>query len=426
MVFLCVPQCLGVSVVGFSQDMLYPSPMARNYIADRLVPFGTNIFTTMSKLALQHSAVNLSQGFPDFDGPQFIKDAARDAMYNQPNQYAPMAGIPALRQAIAQRFTARTGIACDPDTMVTVTCGCTEALPASVMGISNPGDEIVFFQPFFDIHKTSVILANCKPVPVTLHRPARGETSFLFNPAELEAAMARKPKAIVLNTPHNPSGKVFTRDELALVAKLCVQHDVIAISDDVYERLTYEPSLPHVPLVSMPGMAERTIALSSMGKTFSMTGWKIGWAVAPAPLTAAVRAAHQFLTFSIATPLQYAAAEALRREDECVPDLVAMLKRNRDELNTALREMGFVTMPAPSGYFILADFTALLKPGEKPDDNQMAMRLISEAGVATIPASAFYADAELGRSMLRFAFCKKPETITEGIRRLKAWRAKMG
>lgn len=385
-------------------------------VTSRLRPFGTNIFTTMARLAAQHGAVNLSQGFPDFDGPAFIKDAARDALYQQPNQYAPMPGVPALRQAIARRFTRSSGLACDADAMVTVTCGCTEALPATILGLCEPGDEVIFFEPYFDIHKTSVILANCVPVPVTLHRPDAEHAEFWFDEAELRRAFTPRTRAIVVNTPHNPTGKVFTRSELEFIAGLCRERDVIAITDEVYEALVYRGT--HLHLAALQGMAERTVTLSSIGKTFSFTGWKIGWAIAPAELTAAVRAAHQFLTFSIATPLQYAAAVALEREAEAVGPLRAMLVESRDLLDRALRDLGFVTHPAPSGYFILADFAGLLSRGEVPDDVAFSQRLIEQQRVAAIPSSVFYAHPELGRSMLRFAFCKRPETIREGIARL--------
>jgi N-succinyldiaminopimelate aminotransferase len=389
------------------------------FITPRLRPFGTNIFTTMSRLAAQHDAVNLSQGFPDFDGPVFIKDAARDALYAHPNQYAPMPGVPALRRALAERFTRDTGLPCDADTMVTVTCGCTEALPATVLGLCEPGDEVIFFQPYFDIHKTSVILANCTPKVVTLRRPDASHPEFWFDEAELRGAFTPRTRAIVVNTPHNPTGKVFTRAELQQIADLCIRHNVIAITDEVYERLVYEPSRPHVSLASLPGMAERTVTLSSMGKTFSLTGWKIGWAIAPAPLTAAVRAAHQFMTFSIATPLQYAAAAAIEREQEALGPLRDLLLNSRDLLSAALTRLGFRTEPAPSGYFILADYTPLLKAGEPADDHAFSRRLIERCRVAAIPASVFYHDAALGRPLLRFAFCKKADTIREAIRRLE-------
>ena len=387
-------------------------------LSERLRPYGTNIFTTITALANQHKAVNLSQGFPDFDGPEFIKHAAADAMRIHPNQYAPMAGIPVLRHAIAERFSRDTGLTCNPETDVTVTCGCTEALPASVMGTCNPGDEVILFEPFFDIHRSAIILAGCTPVPVTLHRaPGTGRITapFAFKESELRAAFTSKTKAILVNTPHNPTGKVFSRAELSLIAELCVKHDAIAICDDVYERLTFDDALPHIHLAALPGMANRTITLSSLGKTFSMTGWKIGWAVARPELSACVRAAHQFLTFSIATPLQYAAAEALRREAEALPPLVARLKANRDKLADALLDLGLTIYFPPSGYFIMADFTAL----GFDDDFKFVHHLIEKVGVATIPCSAFYANSHLGKPLVRFAFCKKPETIDTGIERLR-------
>jgi len=391
----------------------------RPFIADRLAPFATNIFTAINTLAAKHNAVSLSQGFPDFDGPDFVKQAAADAIFAHHNQYAPMSGVPALRQAIAARFGRDSGLPCDPDTQVTVTCGCTQALPSAVFGICNPGDEVILFEPFFDIHRSSIIMAGCTPVPVTLHRPpgcGRVTAPFAFRPEELAAAFTPKTRAILINTPHNPTGKVFTREELALIAELCIKHNVIAICDDVYERLLFDPALPHIHLATLPGMADRTITLSSLGKTFSLTGWKIGWAIAAPGLTLAVRAAHQFLTFSIATPLQHAAAVALNREAEYTPLLVQRLIANRDSLADALGSLGFTYYFPPSGYFIIADHTSR----GFADDFAFVEHIISRAGVAAIPCSAFYHHTELGRPLVRFAFCKKPETVAAGIDRLKA------
>jgi N-succinyldiaminopimelate aminotransferase len=396
------------------------SPRPR--IADRLAPFGTNIFTTITALANQHQAVNLSQGFPDFDGPEFIRQTAAEALLREPNQYAPMPGVPALRRAIAERFTRDTGLPVDADASVTVTCGCTEALPAAVFGTYNPGDGVILFEPFFDIHRSSIVMAGCRPIPVTLHRPQHAagvgivREPFRFDEAQLRAAFASGPRAILVNTPHNPTGKVFTREELQLIADLCIAHDVIAICDDVYERLTFDPVLPHVHLATLPGMAERTITLSSAGKTFSLTGWKIGWAVAPPELTRSVRAAHQFLTFSVAPALQIGIAAALAREAECVSPLVATLRANRDLLADALVKLGCDIYFPPSGYFVMADIAPL---GES-DDFEFVQRLIATRKVAAIPASAFYHTRHLGRTLVRFAFCKRPETVAEGIRRMAA------
>lgn len=399
--------------------MGYHASMSR--LSERLRPFGTNIFTRITALANQHKAVNLSQGFPDFDGPEFIKDAASEAMRVHHNQYAPMAGVPELRRAIAERYTRRTGLACNADTDVTVTCGCTEAIPATVMGMCNPGDEVILFEPFFDIHRSAIVLAGCVPVAVTLRPPAAapGEQTdrpWTFDEAALRAAFTGRTKAIVINTPHNPTGKVFSRQELGLIAELCIKHDVVAICDDVYERLIFEDDVPHVAMATLPGMAERTVTLSSMGKAFSYTGWKIGWAVAPAELTACVRAAHQFLTFSVATPLQYGAVAGLQREEEAVGPLVAMLRANRDALAPVLRELGMTVYFPPSGYFIMTDISGM----NRGDDVMFVQKLIEEVGVAAIPCSAFYAAPERGRMQVRFAFCKKPETVAAGIERLRA------
>jgi aspartate/methionine/tyrosine aminotransferase len=397
-----------------------------SFTSSALRPFGTTIFTTMTRLAQQHGAVNLSQGFPDFDGPGFVKDAAARAMRELPNQYAPMPGVPALRQQIAARFERDTGMPADADTMVTVTAGCTEAIAATMLGLCNPGDEVILFEPFYDSYRACVAMAGCVPRVVSLKPRAGGAGSaagmggelgeFTFDEDELWDAFTENTRAIVINSPHNPTGKVFTQAELEVIANLCQKHDCLAICDEVYERLLFDAGeRPHVSLASLPGMAERTVTLSSLGKTFSLTGWKIGWAVAPAAITAGIRAAHQFLTFAVATPLQHAAAEALAREGEYVPGLVADLRLRRDELNAALRGLGFATHLPRAGYFIIADHS---KFGFH-DDAAFCKHLIEQIGVAAIPPSVFYERAELGHKLVRFAFCKKPETIAEGIRRLQ-------
>jgi len=390
-------------------------------VSRALAPFGTTIFTTISKLALEHQAVNLGQGFPDFDGPDFVKEAAARAIRDLPNQYAPMPGVPALRQAIARRFERDTGLAANPDTQVTVTAGCTEAIAATLLGLCNPGDEVVLFEPFYDSYRACVAMAGCVARVVSLRHdgPAAEPGAFSFDPAALAAAFSSRTRAVLLNTPHNPTGKVFTRAELDQIAALCIQHSCVAIADEVYERLLFEPDrLPHISIAALPGMADRTVTLSSLGKTFSLTGWKIGWAIAPPELTAGLRAAHQFLTFAVATPLQHAAAEALAREGEYVPSLVADLARNRLALGTALANLGFgVSWPAGT-YFICADHTAISRRLGLEGDAAFCMHLIEKIGVAAIPPSVFYEHPELGRPLVRFAFCKKAATIDEGLRRL--------
>ncbi|MBL8762835.1 MAG: aminotransferase class I/II-fold pyridoxal phosphate-dependent enzyme [Phycisphaerae bacterium] len=384
-------------------------------VSRALAPFGTTIFTIMSRRAQERGAINLSQGFPDFEGPEFVKDAAREAIRGQHNQYAPMPGVPALRAAIADRFSRSSGLPCDPDTDVTVTAGCTEAIAASVLGLLNPGDEIVLFEPFYDSYRACVAMAGAAPRVVSLVPSGGSPRAFAFDPAELHAAITPRTRALLLNTPHNPTGKVFARAELERIADCCLRHDLVAITDEVYERLTFDPALPHLHLAALPGMADRTITLSSIGKTFSLTGWKIGWAVAPPRLTAAVRAAHQFLTFAVATPLQHAAAEALRREQEYVPMLLADYRARLGELAPALTSVGFRVIPPAGTYFLMADHSAF----GFEDDLAFCNHLIDEVGVAAIPPSVFYQRPELGRSLVRFAFCKKPETIRTGIERLR-------
>lgn len=384
----------------------------------------------MTRLATEHGAVNLSQGFPDFDGPAFVKDAAISAIgangAEGQNQYARMMGVPPLNKAIAAYWLSRTGQSIDPDACITVTTGCTQALPSVMLGLINPGDRVVTFEPFYDSYRAVIAMAEAKPSYVRLRPDAAGR--FTFDERELRAAFAQRPKAILVNTPHNPTGTVFSRSELELIARLCVENDVLAITDEVYERLVFDPAQPHVHLATLPGMAERTITLSSLGKTFSLTGWKIGWVIAPEPLTKGIRAAHQFLTFGAATPLQHAAAVALRDGDAYVRELVQHFAAMRDMLAGALTNLGFrVFMPAGT-YFIMADWTGIAgivdrlrshASRHEATDVDFAEFLTREAKVAAIPPSFFYDDATAGRAFVRFAFCKKRETIEEGVRRMQ-------
>ena len=416
-------------------------------LASRFAPFGTTIFTEMTLLANKHGAVNLAQGFPDFDGPEFIKHAAIEAIgADKPgsNQYARMFGIPALNAALAANWQARTQTAIDPDTQICVTSGCTEAICAAMMGLINPGDEVILFEPYYDSYRASVAMAGGVCRFVTLRAPtdpgATGDsppvehhgnsTHFWFDTNQLRSAFASgKVKAILLNTPHNPTGKVFTRAELALIADLCIQHNVVAITDEVYEHLTYDPALPHIHLATLPGMADRTLTLSSLGKSFSLTGWKIGWAIGPADLIKAVRAAHQFMTFATAMPLQLGAAAAVGESDQArtyVAELVSFYADNRAFLASALRAVGFRVHEPAGAYFIMAEWPhvringALL--GERfEDDVAFCKHLTAEAGVAAIPPSVFYENKQYGRPLARFAFCKKRETLEEAARRLHTW-----
>jgi aspartate/methionine/tyrosine aminotransferase len=401
-------------------------------VAKRLQPFGTTIFTEMTALAVKHNAVNLAQGFPDFDGPQLAKDAAKAAIDAGHSQYARMFGVPKLNAAIANAFSKRlasspstprhlatsTPFPLDPDAHVTVTSGCTEALPATLLGLINPGDEVILFEPFYDSYRACVALAGATPRFVTLRPDSNGR--FGFDESELRSAFNARTRAILINTPHNPTGKVYTRSELELIASLCQKHNIIAITDEVYEHLTYEPSLPHISLASLPGMWERTVTLSSFGKSFSLTGWKIGWAIAPQNLTAGVRAAHQFLTFATATPLQHGAAVVIENPGPIVEEYKSLFRRNRDVLAKALTELGFKAFPSDGTYFIMADHSAVSKRLGAGDDRELCQKMIELCGVAAIPPSVFYENRDHGKRFVRFAYCKKAETIDLAVSRLAA------
>lgn len=387
---------------------------------DRLRPLGTSIFSEMTQLALKHNAVNLSQGFPDFDGPAAAKRAAVAAIAAGHNQYARSFGLPQLNQAIASQWQQRTDLACDPDSEVTVTSGCTEAIAATLLGLLNPGDEIILFEPFYDSYRAVVAMSGATAVYVSLVPQADGQ-GFSFDWNQLRDAFSPRTRAILLNSPHNPTGKVFSRDELQLIAALCQQHDVIAITDEVYEHLTYSPDHPHVPLATLPGMAARTITLSSLGKTFSLTGWKIGWAIAPTHLTAAVRSAHQFLTFTTSTPFQHGAAEILTNPGNEIDAVRSLYQENRDKLSGALKALGFTVYPSHGTYFLMADHTRF----GFTNDLDFCKYLTQEVRVAAIPPSAFYHRTELGSRLVRFAFCKRRETIDAAITNLSALRARL-
>lgn len=391
-------------------------------VAERLRPFGTTIFTEMTLLAQKHGAVNLAQGFPDFDGPEFVKQAGVEAIRAGHNQYARMFGLPALNAALASRWRERTGLEVDPDAQITVTSGCTEAIAAAFLGLVNPGDHVILIEPFYDAHRAGVALAGAMPRIVTLRPPAPGreEEGFSLDLDELARAFRAepKPRAIVVNTPHNPTGKVFTREELETIASLCVERDVLAITDEVYEDLTYDAARPHVHLATLPGMADRTVTLSSLGKGFSLTGWKIGWAIAAPALTKGVRAAHQFLTFATATPLQLGAIAAFEHGSQYLRELRAQFKAQRDELSDALREFGLRVFASHGTYFVMADFSPIAAKLGVEDDRAFCRVLTERAGVTAIPPSVFYENPAHGRHLVRFAYCKKPETMREAIARL--------
>lgn len=382
--------------------------ISNSQVASRVAQFGETIFAEITRLSLEHDAVNLGQGFPNFDGPDFVKQAAIDAIDRGENQYARCGGDPVLVEAIARWFRKSGGHAIDPMAEVTVTSGCTEAVPATILGLVEPGSEVIVFEPYYDCYRPAIAMAGATPRFVTLRPP-----DFRFEPDALRRAFTSKTRAIIVNTPHNPTGRVFDEGELTLIAELCREHDVLAITDEVYERLVFDGR--HIPLATLDGMAERTITLSSLGKTFSLTGWKIGWAIAPPPLTAGVRAAHQFMTYSTATPLQHGAAAALAADDAYFETFRADYRRRRDLLVAGLQEIGFVVDPPQGTYFVLADHT----PFGFGDDVAFVRHLISEVGVAAIPPSAFYDDPEGGKSHVRFAFCKDDATLEHALERMR-------
>jgi len=382
------------------------------HMAERVRNFGTTIFFEMTNLANQHEAVNLGQGFPNFSGPDFIKQAAIDAIAGDVNQYAPGSGRPRLRQAIAQKMERFYGLPVDPDTEVTVTHGATEALFATILGLVNPGEEVIVFEPYYDSYLPAIQIAGGVPRLYTLRPP-----DWAIDREKLAALFSEKTKLIIINTPHNPTGKVYTQKELSFIADLCKTHNVVAMMDDVYEHIIFD-GLEHVCMATLPGMAGRTVTISSVGKTFSMTGWKTGWAIAAPELTQALFRAHQFMVYSGVAPMQEAAATALEAPDDYYRELGEMYQSNRDFLADALLEAGLKPLIPKGTYFMMADISRL----GFPDDVAFCRYLTTEVGVAAIPPSAFYHNPADGATLARFAFCKTRDVLEEAARRLARLR----
>ena len=377
-------------------------------ISRKAESFTESVIREMNRLAVDAGAVSLAQGFPDFPAPLELKEAASAALFADVNQYAITWGAKPLRHAIATK-TARfhPGWTVDPETQITVTCGATEGMIAAMLGLLDPGDEVVVFEPFYENYGPDAILSGAIPRYVTLHEP-----DWSIDPNELRAAITPRTRAIVVNSPHNPTGKVFHRDELELIAGLCLEHDLIAFTDDIYQHIVYAGA--HIPLATLPGMADRTVSIDSMSKTYSVTGWRVGWVVASPELSVGIRRAHDFLTVGAAAPLQQAAVTALEMPDAYYERLLADYRERRETLLPALAAAGFRIHPPDGAYYVMTDIGDLTDE----DDVAFARRLILDPGVAGVPGSSFFSRPELGRTKIRFAFPKRLETLRAATERL--------
>jgi N-succinyldiaminopimelate aminotransferase len=378
------------------------------YLTTRLQGFGTTIFAEMSALATETGAINLGQGFPDSDGPESVAQAAMDAIRAGHNQYPPGPGIPELRNAIADHQRRFYGIELDPDTQVLVTAGATEAITAALLALCEVGDEVVMFEPYYDSYAAATAMAGAQRRVVTLRPP-----DYEFERSELLAAITPRTRAVLLNTPHNPTGKVFSRAELEWVAAACIERDLLCITDEVYEHLVFDGE--HVPITTLPGMAERTVTISSAGKTFSFTGWKIGWATGRPELVAAVRTAKQFLTYVSGGPFQHAVAHGLGLDDDVYTGLAHDLAVKRDRLCAGLEGAGFDVFRPAGTYFVTAD----ARPVGYDDGMAFCRELPYRCGVVAVPNVVFYDNVDEGRHLVRFAFCKRFDVLDEAVERLK-------
>jgi N-succinyldiaminopimelate aminotransferase len=386
---------------------------ARPRLAPHLAGLGTTIFAEMSALATATGSINLGQGFPDTDGPRVVAEAAaRAVLEGRGNQYPPGPGIPELRRAVAAHQLSHYSIDLDPDTAVLVTAGATEAIAAGVLALISPGDEVIALEPYYDSYAATIAMAHGTRVPVTLRAP-----DFALDVAALRAAVTARTRVILLNSPHNPTGVVLSRVELAAVADVAVEHDLVVISDEVYEHLTFDGA-EHVPIATLPGMAERTVTIGSAGKTFSFTGWKVGWVTGSPELVAAVRTTKQFLTYVSAGPFQYAVAEALALPPTVYTDLRDRLAAQRDLLCNGLADLGFEVYVPRGTYFATTD----VRPLGWDDGMDFCRALPERCGVVAIPHQVFYDDLEAGRPLVRWAFCKQPDVLEAALRRLRDGR----
>ena len=381
----------------------------RSHIASRTSVFTESVIREMTRLSMLHGAMNLAQGYPDFPAPAFIKEAAIAAINADINQYAITWGSPRLRRAIADKTKRFYGLDLDPDREITVTCGATEAMMATLLAVVEPGDEVIVFEPFYENYVPDAAMSGAKLVFVTLRPP-----EFGFDVAELRAAFSPRTRAIIVNTPNNPAGKVFTRAELLQIGAFCEEFDALCITDEIYEHILYDDN-SHTPMATLPGMYDRTITISGLSKTFSVTGWRLGYVLARPDLSNAIRKVHDFLTVGAPAPLQEAAAIAMEQADDYYPELRTLYTEKRDQLLIPLREAGFKAHRPQGAYYIMADFSDL---GFEGNDTAFALHLITKVGVASVPGSSFFRDREAGAHLVRFTFSKSKETLAEAAARL--------
>jgi aminotransferase len=382
--------------------------VARRALALRTVGFTESVIREMTRLCHAAGGINLAQGFPDFPAPAEVKDAAKRAIDADINQYAITWGAPALRREVAASYGALYGMAVDPETMLTVTCGATEAMVSTLLALVDPGDEVIVLEPFYENYGPDAAICGAAPVFVPLRQPQNA-----FDPDELRRAFSARTKAIIVNTPNNPTGRVFRRDELETIAGLCREFDVICVTDEIYEHILYEGT--HIPMATLPGMAERTVTISGASKTFSVTGWRVGWIVAPPDLTSGIRKVHDFVTVGAPAPLQEAVAAGLRLGRPYHERLAREYRARRDLLHAALVEAGFAPRLPEGAYYILCDISRF----GFADDTAFAHWLVREVGVAGVPGSSFYSRPELGRHLIRFTFCKSEPLLREAAERLR-------
>jgi len=386
----------------------------KHFLSDRVAHFTESVIREMTRQAMVHGAVNLAQGFPDFPAPAEIKAAAQEAIGADVNQYAITWGARNLRQAIALRMQTTQGVAVDPEKQVTVCCGSTEAMISTLLAVCNAGDEVVIFEPYYENYGPDSILSGAKPRFVKLRPPRAAEEEWTFDERELRAAFHEHTKAIIVNTPNNPTGKVFTRAELELIRDLCVKFDVLAITDEIYEHILYDGT-KHISMASLDGMQDRTVTINGMSKTYSVTGWRVGWTIAPPRITDAIRKVHDFLTVGAPAPLQEAGASALSLPESYYLKLAKGYRKRRDRLIPALEQAGFQCFRPRGAYYVMTDIRGF----RFPDDVAFTKYLVSEIGVAAVPGSSFYRDRKDGASQVRFAFCKKDDTLDAAAERLQ-------